>query len=135
MDAAEIQAIVDSYIRYNSVPYTWTHDGILQKRDRSEDEWVLCKISDILDDKPEILWEIILKILAKKPENSVLEVLAAGPLEELLAKYGYEYIARVEAETMKNREFKHLLGGVWKNDMEDEIWARVQNVWDRSNWD
>ena len=52
-----------------------------------------------------------------------------------MAKNGERFINRVEAEARKNPMFAKLLGGVWKNRMTDDIWLRVQAVWDRRGWD
>jgi hypothetical protein len=49
-------------------------------------------------------------------------------LEDLLAVYGPQFIERVELEAERNARFNHLLGGVWQNEMPQEIWARVQKA-------
>ena len=63
------------------------------------------------------------------------ENLSAGPLEDLLVYHGHEVIDRVESEARSNPKFASLLGGVWKNAMADDIWRRIQGVWDRRDWD
>ena len=63
------------------------------------------------------------------------EVLAAGPIEDLLAKHGADFIDRVEAEARNDPNFAKVLGGVWKNEMPADVWARLQAVWDRKGWD
>jgi hypothetical protein len=55
-------------------------------------------------------------------------VLAAGPLEDLLAYHGSEFIDRVETEARRNPRFRDLLGGVWRNTITDDIWARVEKI-------
>ena len=62
-------------------------------------------------------------------------MLSAGPLEDLLAYHGHLIIDRVEAEARRKPLFAKLLGGVWQNIMPDDIWTRVQAVWDRRGWD
>ena len=57
-----------------------------------------------------------------------LAVLAAGALEDLLVDFGESYIERVEELARKNLRFNHLLGGVWKNAMTDELWLCVQKA-------
>ena len=58
----------------------------------------------------------------------MIAVLAAGPLEDLLAKRGEDFIDRVEELARKDPKFNDLLGGVWRNTMTDEVWQRVQAI-------
>jgi hypothetical protein len=86
-------------------------------------------------DDPAQAWQFILAVLATDQSNIVMENLSAGPLENLLVQHPAETILKVEAESQTNPAFRKLLGGVWKNDMPDDVWKRVQAVWDRSGWD
>lgn len=97
--------------------------------------WAHNVMSDAVQDDPERPWPLILEILARDRSAPVVELLAAGPLEDLLAIQGSAFIDRIEAEAKHNPAFAKLLGGVWKNTMSDDIWARVQAVWDRRGWD
>lgn len=89
----------------------------------------------ISKEHPEHAWQGILATLADERSKPHLAVLAAGPLEDLLSYHGPAFIERVEQEAAKNPAFASLLGGVWQFEMTDEIWARVQAVWDRRGWD
>jgi hypothetical protein len=84
---------------------------------------------------PEMLWVFILTVIKIDASNTVLQNLSAGPLEDLLSQYGEDFIDRVEAKAKENTLFAHLLGGVWQSDMPDQIWSRVNAVWDRRGWD
>ena len=84
---------------------------------------------------PETLWLLILAIHARNQSPRIQEVLSAGPVEDLLAKHGDKFIERVEAQARQDAKFAKLLGGVWKNSMTDEVWIRLQAVWDRHGWD
>ena len=77
---------------------------------------------------PEDCWPAILEILRRRPSENVLNVLAAGPLEDLIAKRGNDFIDRIEAEAHRDPEFRNLLGGVWKNATPDDVWARVDKA-------
>jgi hypothetical protein len=81
-----------------------------------------------LDDNHEALWEFILRSFEKQMSDKAFGVLAAGPLEDLLADFGELYIQRVEELARKNPRFNHLLGGVWRNSMTDDVWDRVQKA-------
>jgi hypothetical protein len=103
--------------------------------EEADNDWAFSIVYDMIDDDPEHGWPMILEILRRDDGVAILEVLSAGPLEDLLAKHGPAFIDRVEAEARRNPVFARLLGGVWKNQMTDEIWARVLAVWDRRGWD
>lgn len=97
--------------------------------------WAFEALYDLVSEDPEEAWPTILQILRLDQSPSVMENLAAGPLEDLLAKHGPAFIDRVEAEAVRDPIFAKLLGGVWRNRMTDEVWARVQAVRDRRGWD
>jgi hypothetical protein len=77
---------------------------------------------------PEELWQFVLEVLARRPETKVIEVLAAGPLEDLIAHYGTGHIEAIESEARKNPAFRDLLGGVWQNRTPATIWSRVMRA-------
>ena len=85
-------------------------------------EWMF----EIPFDQPELCWKLILQLLDGATTDCQIANLAAGPLEDLLAEHGCDFIDRVEVEAQKNSRFKNLLGGVWKNAMDTELWERVQ---------
>ncbi len=97
--------------------------------------WAWDEVFDLKYENPSLLWKLILEIHASDPEPSVVEVLSAGPLEDLLSMHGSDFIELVENKARKDPSFAFLLGGVWKGSMQDDVWERVQEVWDRSGWD
>jgi hypothetical protein len=124
---AELINLAEGWIAFWSVP-----DG---SQEREALNWVWDKEYDLMQEEPEQIWRLILEVLRRNSSDNIQEVLSAGPLEDLLAKYGSVVIERVEAEAKSNPKFAQLLGGVWKSSMTDDIWARVQAVWDRRGWD
>jgi hypothetical protein len=83
---------------------------------------------DVVQDAPEVAWLAILQILACELTEDQIAVLAAGPLEDLLAQHGSQFIERIEREAQRTPRFNHLLGGVWRHEMPVEIWERVQKA-------
>ena len=111
---------------------------VMLKEDSDEhdpDFWAYCDLDRMIDDEPELAWPIILEILRRNQSTAILEVLSAGPVEDILARHGEAFIERVEHEAKINEDFATLLGGVWQNTMSDEIYARVQRAWNRKGWD
>ncbi len=89
----------------------------------------------LVGDYPEQAWSAILAALEDPRLEDSLGVLAAGPLEDLLSNHGEAFIRRVEETAQSNPKFAWLLGGVWQFQMTDDVWRRVQAVWDRRGWD
>ena len=127
MTTADISTLADSWIAY------W-----LQPESSPEQEalsWVTDQEYELVRNCPDEAWFLILEILRRNNSSQIVELLAAGPLEDLLAHHGERMIASVETEAKGNPEFARLLGGVWKNAMSEEVWSRVQTVWNRRGWD
>ena len=127
MTDAELSSFAEGWIAFWSTP-----EG---SQERKALDWVWDKEYDLMQQEPGEIWRLILEVLRRNSSDKIQEVLAAGPLEDLLAKYGSEVIERVEAEAKSNPKFAQLLGGVWKSSMPDDIWVRVQAAWDRRGWD
>lgn len=108
---------------------------VLRERDNGATQWAADAVMDLAFEDPDGLWPLVLEVLQRDPPMEVIEVLAAGPLEDYLAKRGDTVIDRVEKQARSDPKFRSLLGGVWKNNMSDAVWARVQACWDRSEWD
>ena len=121
MDEAELKQIVDGWIVYASL-----------ERDSPEGEphyWAFQMVMDwSLEGEGERLWPFILMAYQRDMNDKAEGMFAAGPLEDLLAKQGPEYIDRVEELARRDPKFNDLLGGVWRNTMTDEVWQRVQAV-------
>jgi hypothetical protein len=128
MDTAARERLVAAYIQRFTREYVWDRDTVLQviKGEREDNFWAFQAFDDISRSDPELCWELILQTLHTPHTDSVKEILAAGPLEDLLARFGPQFIDRVEAKVKEDPEFKDLLGGVWRNSMTEELWARVQ---------
>ena len=107
---------------------------------KNEDTWEDWNVSsdllyDLLEEDPQKAWQMILAIHAEDQSNKINGVLSAGPVEDLLAKHGPSMIETIETHARKSPSFAKLLGGVWGNRMTEEVWNRVQAVWDRRGWD
>jgi hypothetical protein len=102
--------------------------------EKSETFWAIQEEHDLFfDGRSEELWQ--LKIHERDHSIAIQQVLSAGPIEDLLSKFGEQYVERVEDKARKDPTFAKVLGGVWLSNMSDEIWARLQTVWDRRGWD
>ena len=80
------------------------------------------------DDDAESVWSAILHLMQHDLSDEQRSWLAAGPIESLLAWHGTQFIDRIEAEAKRSPAFVHVLGGVWRQDMPDDIWQRVESA-------
>ena len=83
---------------------------------------------------PEAAWQAILRVLEHELSGKQIALLAAGPLESLLAWHGEQFIDRVEAEAKRNPAFADVLGGVWRHEMPEHIWKRVEKARNGKTW-
>lgn len=83
---------------------------------------------DVVKDAPQLAWAAILQLLEVELTDAQIALLAAGPLEDLLALHGRQFIERVEHEAVRNARFNNLLGGVWESSIPLDIWARVERA-------
>jgi len=65
--------------------------------------------------EPEDCWRAILEVLSKQPPESVLGLLAAGPLEDLIHLHGTRFVDRIELLARQKPAFRELLRGVWQS--------------------
>lgn len=101
-----------------------------------DNSWAAMWLIGLEDDDPDSAWKCL--VLAAEDDrfsNLSLGLLAAGLLEGLLSNRGYEFIDRVEAHALSSQRFAWMLGGVWRAEMSDDVWKRVNLVWNRRGWD
>jgi hypothetical protein len=77
---------------------------------------------------PDAAWAAIVELSRRSLADQQIAVLAAGPLEDLLAYHGPAFIDRVEQEARRYRAFRHLLGGVWPSSISDAVWRRIEAI-------
>lgn len=95
----------------------------------TEAPWTESFLTDLwLKGKHEKLWEFIVYTSQLDLPENVAGYLAAGPLEDLLASSGPVFIERVELLANSSQKFKSLLQGVWRNEIEETVWLRMQAI-------
>jgi hypothetical protein len=95
----------------------------LSGEDRTMADAIIPPLAD-----PEAAWQAVLRIMQHKLSDEQISLLAAGPIEDLLAWHGAQFIDRIEAEAQRSPAFAHVLGGVWRSNMPAEIWRRVESA-------
>ena len=128
MSPEERSKIVLAWIEHCTRRIERDEHNVFREVHGQDNFWTLEELSRLCRKQPELCWEIILEILRTPHHESVDWALAAGPLEDLLAWHGTEFIEKVEEQARSNPKFKELLGGVWQNTTPKELWARVEAV-------
>ncbi|KFE36905.1 DUF6869 domain-containing protein [Thioclava atlantica] len=105
----------------------WLADNA-QEPEGEDFPWsVLCVYE--LREYPEELWAFIRKALAGAETVWQVVMLAAGPLEDLIADHGADFIDRIEREARHSARFRFALTGVWPQDEGDTaLWARIEKA-------
>ena len=86
--------------------------------------WAVDEVINLATEKPEDLWQIILKILEIDSSDEVAKAVGAGPLEDLMLHYGEDFIGKVEEQASKSDIFKTAMKSVWLDSDDTPICAR-----------
>ena len=120
----DLEALAKGWIEHHRHVDTGSDDT----RDRNEFFWAWEELHELVRREPDTAWAVLLDILNRDCSPPVMANLAAGPMEDLLAHHGPEFIDRVERQARQDVKFRSMLGGVWQNAMSDDIWRRVEAV-------
>lgn len=94
--------------------------------DDSPDAWSHECLSTIEDDDPELLMSFVMAAADACRSVQDIAFLAAGPVENLIIRFGPQVIDRIERLATASAKFTYLLSGVWGGSHADpEVWARV----------
>lgn len=121
--------LVDAYIELykERPPYTGAEGELRFSEIQNRYCWVFGQMCDLVSGEPDTAWRAILLILEDAHDQSVLDTLAAGPIESLIESHGQDFIGRIEEQAEKDVKFKKLLWGVWERG-EKEVWDRVKEA-------
>jgi len=99
------------------------------EKNSDENQTAIDYVMDLpYEEKFDELWEFIKYTYKQDINDKVISVLAAGPLEDLLANCGENYIKEIETLSRQEPKFRHLLGGVWQNSMSDTLWQKICKI-------
>lgn len=78
--------------------------------------------------QPIVCLKIIEEILSLSSDKWIIENLAAGPVESLLANHPSVGLEWIRNESSKNIQIYDLLDGIWKNRIADAYWEEIQII-------
>jgi hypothetical protein len=120
----EINALVEAWIQL----YENTEKFGGESKQAKSLFWAFEELDNICDEYPQKCLIIINSIINSTQNKFALANLAAGPLEDLLARHGEAIVAEIEVLAKVDSRFRDLLQCVWRNVIDDETWRRVQKV-------
>lgn len=128
LPAAEpLQRIADGWLAYQRTTEVNSRGAVVKPAGDDLFEFVV-KVDDLVRKEPEIAWLAIQLIFLGCRNDFERACLAAGPLEDLLAKHGEAFIERVEKAASEDKDFRELLVGVWRSVIPLPIWERLQRA-------
>lgn len=118
---ADIDALVDEYIDAHR---TRAATPAEHEAAAAASMSIMC----LTEDEAEAVWRFVLRVIAKRPNDWTLGMLAAGPLEDLICEYGATFMERIETEARRDSAFRWTLHGVWSNTTPSELWGRIERA-------
>lgn len=88
--------------------------------------WAMALTDRLCADHPETGLDLTLAALPLCDSPDDVALLAAGPLEDLLAAHGPALIARIEPLAATLPRLRFALSGTWPDRINPLVWARVQ---------
>ena len=116
MEMEEFNAWVDAYIE--------VHDSDGANDEHHPCYWAIEKFADMEMDHPDLNWAAMLQIISLTTADTVIQSLAAGPLEELVELHGVEYIDQIEKTARTNLNFRLVLRALIET-TDKNIWTRI----------
>ena len=76
--------------------------------------------------EPLYAWDLIREVVRLDPAKRSWDILAAGPLEDLLSQHGGAIIDYITDDIEQDPALRELLKGVRRLDTPDDVWERVK---------
>jgi Family of unknown function (DUF6869) len=88
-------------------------------------------LDELVTDEPERAWPLICEIIRRisPADEDILAYVAAGPLEDLLARHPHAFIDRIERLATSDAHFRRAVSGVWGwNSIPPDVRARLDTL-------
>ncbi len=122
-----LQRIAEGWLNYQRAAQ-FGPEGVVKMPVSDELFEFVEQVDELVRKEPEVAWVTIQLIFVGCKNDIERACLAAGPLEDLLAKHGLMFIDRVETVAASNPDFRELLAGVWRNTIAAPVWERLQQA-------
>jgi hypothetical protein len=116
---AELRALAEAWL---------DHD----RTGRDSRFWAWTRAADVVQKQAAGGWMLIRFLVEGAADEGQLMSIAAGPLEDYLGEHGPAVMDELEAAARSDPKLLRALAGLWKNWIDDDVWARIQKLLDRS---
>lgn len=123
MEHSELLRLADAYIERYAKRFEWGPDQVL--RERELNWWAWEEFERLTHESPDEAWEAILAVVERTGDEYTLEMLGAGPLEDLIQYHGPAVVERIERRAQTDNRFLGVLQCVWRSSTPD-VWARIE---------
>ena len=92
--------------------------------------WAYEALADLIDEDPALAWAIILELVHRASPGGVFDLVAAGPLEDLVAWHGREVIELIEPRVGDDEPLRRALSGIWvgRDTLDPKTLERLRNL-------
>jgi hypothetical protein len=92
--------------------------------------WAYEALADLIDEDPALAWAIILELVHRASPGRVFDLVAAGPLEDLVAWHGREVIDLIEPRVGDDEPLRRALAGIWvgRDTLDPKTLERLRNL-------
>ena len=80
---------------------------------KADGSWADDALTRLLDEDPALAWAIILELVHRASPGDAFDLVAAGPLEDLVAWHGREVIDLIEPRVRDDDHLRRALAGLW----------------------
>jgi hypothetical protein len=126
MTALEMDDLARNWIRYQEA---WERVGG-PCRECTDLQWAYNAVDDMIVDRPEESWQLILAVRRMNQSEMIEQMLAAAVFEDLMSVYGAVLIDRVEAEAKRDPSIIGVIRSSYRAHMSDEVWTRLKAIAD-----
>jgi hypothetical protein len=90
------------------------------------DFWAWEVARNLINDDPPEAWRLILELVDKAPDETVLGSVAAGELEDFILAHAAQFIEQIETEARSNSRFKAALSHVYIWRLAPKLFGRIE---------
>lgn len=90
------------------------------------DAWTYLLCDSLCSDHPDTGLALVHRLLRQVATPGDVAMIAAGPLEDLIVRHGATLIDAIEREAAASARFRFALSGVWPQDANPLVRARVE---------
>lgn len=90
------------------------------------DFWAWTLIHDLVESDADEAWLAVQQLIERAPNEEILGLVAASPLEDFIMSHSAESIDRIEAEARRSGRFREALAGVWIMRLRPDLLDRIE---------